>query len=135
MAYNVFISSSQGDRGVAHDLAERLREAGADVSEVHQSAVPEDPVKTMSSRLRKADEVFVIVSDKSLNSPYVLFEMGAAWGQHKKVTPVVVGVEDPDLPPVVKQMNYVKYSNLGGYLSDLKKKLNLPIPRPKAATR
>jgi hypothetical protein len=124
MAYKVFISATHKDMDLARDLARRLKEVGVKVFPVERSATPE--VITVNRSLREADEVIVILTDSSVNSQRVIFEMGAASGMHKRVTPVVVGVEDEELPPMVKQIGYVRYANLHDYIADLERRAKAP---------
>lgn len=116
MSYHVYISSSARDSGLAQDLGYRLEEIGAEVSS-HQG-VEASPI-TLDPRLSEADEVVVLLTEHSLNSQRVLFEMGAAWGQHKRLTPVVVGLEDQEIPVLIQGMSYVKDRDLRNYLVDL----------------
>ncbi len=118
MSYQVFISSSSKDNGLAQDLAYRLQEAGAEVLS-REKATTEGAAIVLDPHLEMADEVVVLLTDHSVNSNWVLFEMGAAWGQRKRLTPVIVGLEDQDLPSVVKALRYVKYGDLRKYISDL----------------
>lgn len=122
MSYQVFISSSAKDSGLAQDLAYRLKEAGADVVSREKTA-RDGATISLDPRLVKADEVVVLLTDHSVHSDWVLLEMGAAWGGHKRLTPVIVGLEDQDLPAVVRAMSYVKYGDLRKYLSDLEGRL------------
>lgn len=125
MAYKVFISSAHKDLDLARDLARRLEEAGVKVFPVERSVVPAEGIVAKVNRgMRQADEVIVILTDHSVNNAAVIFEMGAAFGQHKRVTPVVMGVDPEELPPMVKQMQYIRYSDLHDYIADLEKRVN-----------
>ena len=131
MAYKVFISATHKDMDLARDLAHRLEEAGVKVFSVEQTVVPGEQIVTKVNRgLRQADEVIVILTDSSINSPGVISEMGAAFGLHKRVTPVVVGIEPEDLPSLVKQMQYIRYADLYDYIAELKKRAKAPEPQP-----
>jgi hypothetical protein len=126
MAYKVFISATHKDMDLVRDLARRLKEVGVKVFPVERSATPE--VITVNRSLREADEVIVLMTDNSINSQPVMFEMGAAFGLHKRVTSVVVGVEDEKLPPMVKK--YIRYADLPEYISELQKRAKAPEPQP-----
>jgi hypothetical protein len=117
MSYHVYISSAARDSGLAQDLGFRLQEIGAEVSS-RQGVAEASPI-SLDSQLLEADEVVVLLTDHSVNSQGVLFEMGAAWGQHKRLTPVVVGLEDPEVPALVRELSPVKYMDLRKYLLDL----------------
>jgi hypothetical protein len=115
MDYKVFINHTQRDSDLAMDLARRLEEAGVKVFPVAQGGVSgESVITTVNRGLREADEVIVIVTDSSVNSPGVNSQTGAALAIGKRVTSIVVGVEDGDLPPFIGK--YVRYADLHEYI-------------------
>jgi hypothetical protein len=123
MSYKVFISSTHRDIDVARDLARRLMEAGVKVFPVEETSVPGDDVPASITRaLREADEVVVVLTENSVNNPNVIYELGAASGLHKRITPLVVNVEESEIPPFVKQ--YVRFGELPDYISELAKRAN-----------
>ncbi len=121
MSYKVFISSTRRDIDVARDVARRLEEAGVKVFPVKETTVPEESAAASVTRsLREADEVIFILTGNSVNSPWVLYEMGAASGLHKRVTPLVINVEESEIPPFVK--DYVRFAELPAYISAVSKR-------------
>ncbi len=118
MSRKVFISSSSQDSTLAQDLARRLKQTGADVILPEISFAPgEHFVATIDQRLRNSDEVIVLLSDSSVDSPTVMSEMGAAFALHKRVTPVLVGMNERELPSMLKNMRHVRYSDLEDYFA------------------
>ena len=128
MPYKVFISSTQRDIDVARDLARRIEEAGVRVFPVEDTAPGDGKAVSVTRSLREADEVIVILTDNSVNSPWVLYEMGAASGLHKRVTPLVVNVEDSEIPPFVKK--YVRFAELPAYIAELAQRAGGLKPQP-----
>lgn len=120
MAYNVFVSASHKDRDLARDLQRRLKEAGVHptYSEMTLSAGSEFE-KVFMDQLKNADEIMVILSNNSVENLWMMFEIGAASSLRKKITPVVVGLEKQQLPPVVKQLKYIKYDKLADYIAEI----------------
>jgi len=117
MEYNVFISHTHRDSDLAMDLARRLKEAGVNVFPVEKSLVNgESVIATVNPGLRDADEAIVIVTDSSVNSPGLNSQMGAALALEKRVTPIVVGIEEDDLPPFISKYEYVRYADLYAYI-------------------
>jgi hypothetical protein len=115
MEYKVFISHTQKDSDLAKDLACRLEEAGVNVFPVEKSAVNgESVITTVNPGLQEADEVIVIVTDSSVNSPGLNSQTGAALGLLQRVTRIVVGVEDDELPPFIGKT--VRYADLHEYI-------------------
>src|SRR5438132_3925213 len=118
MRYNVFISHTQRDSDLAMDLALRLDEAGVKVFPVGKSAVNgESVITTVNRGLREADEVIVIVTDSSVNTPGLNSQTGAALGLRKRVTRIVVGIEGDELPPFPGKT--VRYADLHRYIPSL----------------
>lgn len=122
-AYNVFISSSHKDRDLARDLARRLKDAGVHTtySELTLSA-GSGYEKTFMELLKYADEIIVILSSHSVDNLWMMFEIGAASSLRKKITPVVVGLEKQELPPVIKQLKYINYDKLSDYIASIERR-------------
>src|SRR2546427_10517509 len=121
MAYSVSISSSYKDRDLARDVARRVKEAGFSVtSEVTLSAGSEYE-KIIMDQLKNADEIIVILSGNSVDNLWMMFEIGAASSLRKKITPVFFGLEQEELPPVIKQLKYIRYNEVADYISKLER--------------
>jgi hypothetical protein len=121
MGYKVFISHTHRDSDLAKDLARRLEKTRVKVFPVENSVVSgESVIITVNRGLREADEVVVIVTDNSVNSPGLNSQMGAALALGKRVTPLVVGIEDDELPPFIGK--YVRYADLHKYIPSLAKR-------------
>lgn len=117
MDYKIFISHTHRDSDLAMDLARRLEEAGVKVFPVEKSAVNgESVITTVNPGLREADEVIVIVTHSSVNSPGLNSQMGAALAREKRLTPIVVGIEEDELPPFISKYEYVRYADLHAYI-------------------
>lgn len=127
MSYKVFISSTQRDIDIARDVVRRIEEAGVRVFPVKDRSVPEEKAASVTRSLREADEVIVILTDNSVNSPNVIYEMGAASGLHKRVTPLIVNVQDSEIPPFVKK--YVRFAELPSYIAELAKRAGGVTPQ------
>jgi len=125
MEYRVFIIHTRRDNDLAEDLARRLKEAGATVFSLEKSAVSGETVITKVSRgLRAADEVIIILTNTSVNSPGVISQTGAAFSLRKRVTPLVVGIEGSELPPFIGK--HVRYADLYKYLTELARRTKSP---------
>ena len=122
MAHKVFISASHKDRDLARDLGHRLRDVGVPVtySELTLSAGSSFE-KDFMQLLKKADEIIVILSSNSVENLWMMYEIGAASSLRKKITPVVVGLEDKELPPLIKQLKHIRYNEISDYISKLER--------------
>jgi ABC-type uncharacterized transport system substrate-binding protein len=120
MAHKIFISASHEDRDLARDLQKRLHKAGLAVtySELTLSAGSSFE-KDFMQLLKSADEIIVILSSNSVENLWMMYEIGAASSLRKKITPVVVGLEDKELPSVIKQLQHIRYNEISDYISKL----------------
>jgi hypothetical protein len=124
MAYKIFISHAQRDGDIARDLAHRLEGAAvrAFLSGEGVQAGEATAIK-LDRRLHDSDEVIVLLTEHALKDPAVLFEMGAAFGSHKPVTPIVVGVSREELPSMVRDLRYISYASVSDYIAELRKRV------------
>jgi hypothetical protein len=143
MAYKVFISHSLKDSDLVQDLARRLRQTGvvavpgtslrgATRAKAGEDFAAEKRIVTqVEPELRRSDEVIVLLTDHSVNSPRVMSEAGVAFGLHKRVTPVLIG--SPEMPSVLQSIKSIKYSELSKYLSGLRRRAQ-PAKKVKRAS-
>ena len=122
MAYRVFISATLKDTDLARDLSRRLKEVGVEVHSVGNVAAGESISGKIIRALNDVDEVLVLLTDNSVTSSWLMYEMGAASSLRKRVTPVIVGLEKSELPSIIKSMKYIKYPDLSKYISDLERR-------------
>lgn len=122
MAYKIFISSSYKDIDLARDLEQRLEKAGLDAYRIDKIISAESIEKSIMKNLNDADEVVVLLTDKSVANPWLMYEMGAASSLRKRITPVVVGLKPNELPSIIRSMEYIKYPELPKYISALEKR-------------
>jgi hypothetical protein len=109
------------DIDLARDLAHRLESAGIKVNSLGKPSA-ESISSKITRELSSADEVFVILTDESVNSSKLMFEIGAASSLRKRITPVVVGLTPDQVPPLIRSLKYIKYPELERYLADLEKR-------------
>jgi hypothetical protein len=55
----------------------------------------------------------------------MMAELGAAYSLQKNVTPILVGVSVDDLPPLLRELPYIKYAELDDYLSQFKQRITV----------
>jgi hypothetical protein len=122
MAYKVFISFTYKDLDLARDLEQRLEKVGVNAYRIDKIIAAGSIEKNIMRNLSDADEVVVLLTDKSVANPWLMYEMGAASSLRKRITPVVVGLKTNELPSIIRNMEYVKYPDLPKYISDLEKR-------------
>ncbi|MGB8506822.1 MAG: toll/interleukin-1 receptor domain-containing protein [Pyrinomonadaceae bacterium] len=125
MSYRVYISHSTKDSELGKDLARRLSEAGVKAQGITNIAETNEAAsnwrRMILMLMQNSDEVIVLLTDNSVDSGWVKYEMGIADSLDKRLTPVVVndGVEQK-MPMVGK--NFIKYADLPKYIASLKKR-------------
>src|SRR5437660_1152858 len=141
--YVVFVSHSSLDAWIANVIAEKTKALGAEcwldekdleggdivideiirgikVNAVDKAAASGEVISTKIKRaLTAADEVFVILTQESLDNSNLMFEIGAASSLRKRITPIVVGLEPGELPSIIRNLKYVRYPDVGKYIEGL----------------
>jgi hypothetical protein len=102
----VFLSYSHSDRESARELAETLRPAGISL-EPDFAISGQQMVEQLKESLRSASAVIILVSERSLKSQWVQFELGVALGVDKPIIPVIIGEEELVLPEWLQGLQYL----------------------------
>ena len=107
ISIDVFISHSSGDTELAGALVELLRSAlpGLHPKRIRCTSVAgykltggSDTNNKLREELREARVFIGILTNQSLHSTYVLFELGARWGANSQFTPLLAaGLRSSDL--------------------------------------
>jgi hypothetical protein len=109
----IYISYSHVDKELLLPLTEQLRNRGHEIIMDSQVLkVGQDLRKTLLNELKNADGVLVFITENSLNSKYVLSEIGAARAfvdetSYKKfLIPVIYG--DTEIPNIIQDLFCVR---------------------------
>jgi hypothetical protein len=78
--------------------------------------------RPFNAALKSAEEIFVILTNESMDNSSLMFFLGAAFSMRKRVTPVVVGLEVSKIPSLIKSLKYIRYPDLGRYVANLGKR-------------
>jgi len=140
--YDIFISHSSSDKQIAKRLIQVLKEAiNIESSKILCTSVDgyklEGGVNT-DEQLRKLIEdnnVFIgIISENSIQSHYVLFELGARWGLGLPIKPVVISSEVYSLlrEPIKNYnvLNLESQQEVIQLLQEISKILKKPLENP-----
>ncbi len=103
----VFISHSSRDLELAELVSELLRSAiGLHANEIrctsvdaHRLPIGADAPDQLKGEIVSSPVFIGIVSEASLESAYVLFELGARWGSSRKLLPLLAPSTNPDVLP------------------------------------
>jgi len=136
----IFISHSSKDADLAEALADLLRSAlNLPHKEIRCTSVPAydmpygaDTDKRVKSDLAAAPVFIGIITPSSVESNWVLFELGARWGQDRYLIPFVAGGADFDLlPGPLKNRNAPRNVNqemVSKMVEEVAKELGQPNP-------
>src|SRR5262245_17225756 len=72
--------------------------------------------------LDACQEAVVLISPNSEGSRWVVFEAGAAWGQHKRITPVLNNASLDATTPL-KELKAIDLNDFDRFLSELEKRI------------
>lgn len=126
----IFISSTERDLDIAKDLAKRLQKIGFRVFTDEDAKTRDKKGRRTIDRglrhLRISDEILLLLTENGIASDKVIFDIGGAFALHKKITPVVVGVDVDKLPVMVKHLPHIRYAELEDYLAVLKQGVEAP---------
>lgn len=101
----VFISHSSHDREMAALLIDLLRSAlNLPAEEIrctsvdgHRLAGGQETDRTLRAEIRDCEVFIGLISEASIESAYVLFELGARWGAERHLLPLLAPNADPSL--------------------------------------
>lgn len=123
-SYLVFISHSSKDKWIARQMARLIEERGED-QEVKTfldekdveggDSIPEE----IRESIQQCDELLVLLSSYSVDRPWVLVEIGAAWGQQKRIVAIIDKISPADMPDVIEQHKAIDLNDFDKYLDHL----------------
>lgn len=110
---NIFLSYAQADKKWVDEFSALLREANLAIQlGISNLQFEKKWESALRQGIESADLVVSILTDHSLQSAWVLFELGAATGARKAVLPLLVGRNDV-FPEIPKGMNGYRFLKVG----------------------
>jgi hypothetical protein len=122
--YLIFISHSAKDRWIARQMANLIEQkckrynikTFLDEKDISGGdSIPE----TIRENIQKCHELVVILSRYSIDRPWVLIEIGAAWGHDKLIIPIIDKITPEEMPDVIRQIKAIDLNNFDNYISEL----------------
>lgn len=122
--YLVFISHSSADIWIAEQIAKQITELGAEIWLDKKDLQGGDVlVDEIIRGIDACDEALVLVSPKSAKSQWVIYEIGAVSGQHKRVTPILNQVNSDAIAPM-KGVKSIDLNQFDEFLIQLAKRID-----------
>jgi hypothetical protein len=102
MSAKLFLAYAKADHAFAEKVARGLRQDGIEISSDRDITKGDDWGEQLQVSLKESDGVVVILSDASLDSSFVMMELGAAKALDKRV--VAIRRQKADLPPALASL-------------------------------
>lgn len=84
----VFVSYAQADQSLAEDVRRRLRAMQVDVWSDDQLTAGDNWSNVLREHLKESQYFLLLLTPKSVESSWVLQELGAAWTLGKEIIPI-----------------------------------------------
>jgi TIR domain len=122
--YRVFISHSSLDKWIAGRMAEKITESGADFwLDTRDLPGGGDIRSEISKGVNDSHEIVILLSPNSKDSPWVSFEIGAAFSKRRYLTPILNNVKYSEMV-LIQNIKAVELNDFEQYLSELKKRIS-----------
>ena len=119
--YDVFITHGARDRGIADLVGRALADAGLEVYAIHESQPDEDELSEMRTELAGCSAFVVILTQSTVKSPNVAFEIGMALAWNKPVFVLYDGISKSDIPNYLRSYRVASISKLSQVVREIKK--------------
>lgn len=123
--YQVFVSHASADKWIATVFCEKIEAAGAstfrDDRDIHGG---DDIPEEIRSQIKQSRELVVLLTPESVDRPWVLLEVGAAWGWRKnyRIVPILCHVTVEAIPDIIKGKKAFQLNEFDQYLKELQKR-------------
>jgi hypothetical protein len=114
----VFISHSTKDAWIARQIA-RLLEATGFIDtflDERDIKVGDSIPESIRTNIQQCNEFLVLLTRNSVNRPWVLIEVSAAWGQGKRIIAIVDKVTPEEMPEIMLPYKAVDLNDLEEYI-------------------
>ncbi len=133
--YQVFVSHATADKWIAATFCEKIEATGATIfRDDHDIDGGDDIPETIRSQIKQSRELVVLLTPESVDRPWILLEVGAAWGWRKnyRIVPVLCHVTVDAIPDIIKGKKAFHLNDFDQYLKDLRERVK-QCQKPSAA--
>ena len=123
-AYVIFVSHSTKDRWIARRIAELLEAGGrkygvAAFLDERDIQVGDSIPDTIRDNIKECSEFLVLLSKNSIDRPWVLIEISAAWGHGKRIIAVIDKVTPEEMPEIMLPYKAIDLNSLDEYIGQM----------------
>lgn len=124
--YQVFVSHATADKWLARMICEKIEGVRAKTFRDDRDIDGGDDIpESIRRQIKRSREVVVILSPESINRPWVLLEIGAAWGirRETRITPILCHVSFDTIPDMLKNKKALSLNDFDHYLGELERRV------------
>jgi hypothetical protein len=129
--YVVFISHATADKWIAKVFCEKIEAVGAETFRDDRDINGGDDIPEQIRRqIIRSNEMVVLMTPESIDRPWVLLEIGAAWGKGQKarIIAVLCHVEVDTIPDIIGSKKAVPINSFDDYLEELRQRVERHLP-------
>jgi hypothetical protein len=118
--YKVFVSHATEDKWIAKMICSELKKRGVSSFRDDRDIVGGDDIpEKLVREIVKSKELLVILSPKSVQRPWVMLEVGAAWGRGRRIVAILYHVDVDPIPTIIKSKKAYGLNDLDQYISEV----------------
>lgn len=124
--YLVFLSHATADKWLARMLCEKIEATGAvTFRDDRDIAGGDDIPDSIRAAIERCSEMVVLLTPASVDRPWVLMEVGAAWqrGNNVRIIPIRQHVEVEPIPAMLKSKKVIDLNQFDDYLMELARRV------------
>jgi hypothetical protein len=124
--YRIFVSHATSDKWLAVTLCEKLEAAGATTFRDDRDIDGGDDIpERIRAEIKRSRELIVLLTPHSVTRPWVLIEVGAAWGlsKAKRITPILCHIDIDPIPGMLKSKKAIHINDLTDLLAEVKRRV------------
>jgi hypothetical protein len=120
--YLVFVSHATADKWLAKTFCEKIEAIGASTFRDDRDINGGDDIpEAIRAQIQQSRELVVLLTPESVDRPWVLIEVGAAWCRRKeyRIVPVLCHVTIDRIPDIIKGKKAFHMNDFEQYLKEL----------------
>lgn len=124
--YQVFVSHATADKWIAATFCEKIELLGASTFRDDRDIDGGDDIpEAIRTQIKQSRELVVLLTPKSVDRPWVLLEVGAAWGWRNdyRIVPVLYHVTVEAIPDIIKGKKAFQLNEFDQYLKELQRRI------------
>lgn len=124
--YQVFVSHATADKWIATNFCEKIDATGATSFRDDRDIDGGDSIpQSIRTEIQVSRELVVLLTPDSIERPWVLLEVGAAWGLREdyRIVPVLCHVTFDAIPDIIEGKKAFHINDFDKYLDELKRRV------------